>query len=197
MAMKAFKKVCCCYKQTLSFEESSHSPSEQLLAVTSFESLTKKESSLCRSMNLSITYDPSLCERNLTGSLRVDDGAQDIKQSPLLECFIIPSFGEDPPDNVAAKLKMSDKMASNFLKGVEKDFDIIQRLINKDGSKQLRKVKLMCHFAKKKVEEFIEEIGDAMKDLKLKPQKGCKYNTCTICTYMYMYNNCMHPDVDL
>ena len=100
--------------------------------------------------------------------------------NPKLECFIIPSFGEDLPGNVAVKLKMSDKMASEFLKGIEKDFDIIQQLIEDDDNKQLRVVQFMCHFSQKKVEEFKKAIGDAMKNIKLKrtpTQKGCKYNT--------------------
>ena len=36
----------------------------------------------------------------------------------------------------------------------------------------------MCHFAQKKVEEFKKAISEAMKVLKLKSQKGCKYNAC-------------------
>jgi hypothetical protein len=96
---------------------------------------------------------------------------------PALECFIIPSFGEGPPGDVAVKRKISDKMATKFLEGVGEDFDIIQELIKEDDTKQLLEVRLMYYFAQKKVEDFKKEIGDAMKSLKLEPaQKGCKYN---------------------
>ena len=91
--------------------------------------------------------------------------------SPELQCFIIPSFGKDPPDNVAVK-----KMAGDFLKGVGDDFDIIQHLIKSDGHKYIYQVDFMCHFAQKKVAVFKKAIGDAMKDLRLqRTQKGCKY----------------------
>jgi hypothetical protein len=99
------------------------------------------------------------------------DRTRDTKHSPpALECFVIPSFGKDPPRNVA------DKMASDFLEGVGEDFDIIQRLIKEDDTKQLHEVRLMCHFAQKKVREFKKAIEDAMKNIKLKhTHKGCKY----------------------
>ena len=187
MAVKALKKLCRCYNcgQTPSVEEEvlypSINPSKRVLsisAVTSFESSTESESSRCYSMNSSIGYDRSRNERNFTKSCGVDDGARDVKQSPELECFIIPSFGQDPPGNVAIKPKMSD----DFLEGVGEDFDIIQQLITEDGRKQLREVRLMCHFSQKKVEEFKKKIGDAMKSLKLKHEKrkGCKFNSSYI-----------------
>ena len=180
MAVNTLKKLCCCCccEQTLSLDEQalypSINPSEQLLSIstiTSFESSTESESSRCLSMNSFVGYDRSQYEHNFTISFREDEGAQGIKQSPPLECFIVPSFGQDPPDNVAVK-----KMAGDFLKGVGQDFDIIQQLIKEDGDKQLLEVRFMCHFAQKKVEEFKKAIGDAMKSLKLKrTQKGCKY----------------------
>lgn len=101
-----------------------------------------------------------------------------VAQSPELDCIIIPSFGEDPPGNVAIKLKMSGKMSSKFLEGVGEDLDIIQQLIIEDNTKHLREVRLMCHFAQKKVREFKKKIRETMKDLKQKrAQKGCKYST--------------------
>ena len=164
--------LCCC----------PHSSTPQLgdnELHLSIRTLTDSEPSRSHSMT---SFDRVQRDRIRTSSFRVDDRARDVKPSTPLECFIVPSFGEDPPDNVAVKLTMSDKMASKFLKGVEKDFDIIQKLIMEDDTKQLLEVRLMCHFAQKKVEEFKKAIGDAMKNLKLKhTQKGCKYNkyTCT------------------
>ena len=179
MAVKALKRLCyccCCCEQTVSLGEPSYSfinRSEILLACSS-QSLTDSEPSRSHSMT---SYDHSQRERSRTGSFREVDRARDIKPSPPLECFIIPSFGEDPPDNVAVKLKITDKMASDFLEGVGEDFDIIQKLIMEDDNKQLREVRLMCHFAQKTVKEFKKAIEDAMKNLKLKhTQKGCKYN---------------------
>ena len=157
-------------------------------------SWTDSEPSRSQSMHNMTSCDHSQHERYNT--YRVDKRVQDVKLSPpALKCFIIPSFGEDPPDNVAVKLKMSDKMASDFLKGVGEDFDIIQQLIKEDDNKQLYEVRLMCHFAQKKVKEFKKAIGDAMKSLKLKhTQKGCKYNKIYIHvrnrSYTY-YNMCL------
>ena len=176
MAVKALKRLCyCCCEQTVSLEEQSCSSinRSEILLTCSSQSLTDSEPS--RSHSMTSYYDHSQREHNHTNSFRVDDRARDIKPSPPLECFVIPSFGEDPPDNVAVKLTISDKMANKFLKGIEKDFDIIQQLIMEDDNKQLREVRLMCHFAQKTVKEFKKAIGDAMKNLKLKhTQKGCK-----------------------
>lgn len=66
--------------------------------------------------------------------------------NPKLECFIIPSFGKEPPTNVAVK-----KASSDFLKGVGDDLKIIQGLIGKDYQKELGNVTLMCHFVQEKV----------------------------------------------
>ena len=178
--MNTLKKLCCCCccEQARSPEEEtalypSINPSEQFLSIStivSFESSTESESSRCFSMCPSVGYDRSQYEHSFS-SLREDDGARDIKQSPPLECFIIPSFGKHPPGNVAVK-----KMAGDFLVGVRDDYKVIQDLIEKDDHKQLYKVDFMCHFAQKKVEVFKTAIGDAMKSLKLKrSQKGRKY----------------------
>ena len=93
--------------------------------------------------------------------------------NPKLECFIIPSFGKEPPTNVAVK-----KASSDFLKGVGDDLKIIQGLIGKDKEKELGNVQIMCHFEQVKLASFLRIIEDRMKDLKLKSadngQKGCK-----------------------
>ena len=171
MAVKALKSCCCCC-----CEQPSHPSNEIRLesVAGSLQSLTDSEHSLSHSLT---SYDHSQRKRIRTSSFRGDDRARDVKPSPLLECFVIPSFGEDPPKDVAVKLKVheSDKMASEFLKGVGEDFDIIQQLIKEDDNKQLYEVSFMCHFAQKKVEVFKKAISEAMKDLKLKPQKGCKH----------------------
>ena len=87
-----------------------------------------------------------------------------------LECFIIPSFGKDPPENVAVK-----KMAGDFLRGVGDDFKSIQNLVEKDNQKELVNVQLMCHFEQVKLADFIVNIEERMKDLKIKSTaKGCK-----------------------
>lgn len=88
---------------------------------------------------------------------------------PQLDCFIIPSYGKDPPDNVAVK-----KMAGDFLKGVGDDFEIIKQLIKNDSGKDLYDVEIMCHFAQKRPIEFTKTIESAMIDLKMK-RKGCKF----------------------
>ena len=91
-----------------------------------------------------------------------------------LECFIIPSFGKDPPINVAVKKESS----SDFLKGVGDDLEVIQDLIGRDKQKELGKVQLMCHFEQVKRAQFASTIEKRMKDLKLdsadNDQKGCK-----------------------
>ena len=93
--------------------------------------------------------------------------------NPKLECFIIPSFGKEPPTNVAVK-----KASSDFLKGVGDDMKIIQGLVGKDDEKDLGSVQIMCHFEQVKLASFTRIIEDRMKDLKLKSadngQKGCK-----------------------
>ena len=97
----------------------------------------------------------------------VTDGAT---CNPKLECFIIPSFGREPPINVARK-----KASSDFLKGVGDDMKVIQGLIEKDYQKDLVNVTIMCHFEQVKLASFMRTIEDRMKDLKLKSgDKGCK-----------------------
>ena len=169
--------LCCCSRS------STPQPSANESHHLSTSSLTDSESSRSQSMHNMTLHDVSQCERHHPLSFQ-GQRARDVEPSPpALECFIIPSFGEDPPDNVAVKLKITDKMANNFLEGVGKDFNIIQQLIKEDDTKQLLEVRLMCHFAQKKVKEFKKAIGDAMKCLKLKhTQKGCKYNK-----YLYLY----------
>ena len=97
-----------------------------------------------------------------------------VTSNPELECFIIPSFGKEPPTNVAVK-----KASSDFLKGVGDDLKIIQGLIEKDPQKGLVNVTIMCHFEQVKLASFTRIIEDRMKDLKLKSadkgQKGCEY----------------------
>ena len=183
MALKALKKVrccccCCTCKKTVSVDPSINS-SGPLLSLSS-ESVTDDELSHSGTVYDSRQHEYISLSRS-RDDLSIMDRTQDTKlhSPPELDCFIIPSFGEDPPSDVAVKLKLSGKMASKFLKGVEEDFDIIQQLIQEDDKKQLRGVRLMCHFAQKKVKEFKEEIRKAMEDLKLKTQKGCKCNTCT------------------
>ena len=193
MALKALKKVrfCCCYccctcKKTVSVEL--HPSINPLLSLT--ESLTDDKSSFSSSVPLSTSRQHECISPSRSrDDLSVMDRTRDTKlhSPPALECFIIPSFGEDPPSDVAVKLKLSGKMASKFLKGVGEDLDIIQQLIKEDENKQLYEVRFMCHFAQKKVEEFEKAISEAMKDLKVKTRKGCKYNACTlICMYLYM-----------
>ena len=97
----------------------------------------------------------------------VTDGAT---CNPKLECFIIPSFGREPPTNVARK-----KASSDFLKGVGDDMKVIQGFIEKDYQKDLVNVTIMCHFEQVKLASFTRIIEDRMKDLKLKSaDKGCK-----------------------
>lgn len=93
---------------------------------------------------------------------------QEHKRSHL-HCFIVPSFGKDPPDNVAVK-----KMAGDFLRGVGDDFEIIKQLIKNDSCKHLYDVEIMSYFAQKKPSDFTKIIEDAMIDLKMK-HKGCKF----------------------
>ena len=92
---------------------------------------------------------------------------------PKLDCFVIPSFGKDPPANVAPK-----KASNSFLEGVADDLTIIQQLIRKDDQKELGNVELMCHFKQVKLANFTKIIEDRMTDLKLNSadngQKGCK-----------------------
>ena len=190
MAVKFF--CCCCCEQTSSFEEFDTSVDEFDPSINPSEHKTilrypQSASLICYgSIKSPMNYDRSQGYEKVSlysswQDLSLDATRYNIQPSPpALECFIIPSFGEDPPGNVAVKLKMSDKMASKFLKGVGEDLDIIQKLIMEDDNKQLLEVRLMCHFAQKKVEEFKKAIGDAMKNIKLKrtsTQKGCKYNT--------------------
>ena len=108
--------------------------------------------------------------------------------SPQLQCFIIPSFGKDPPENVAVK-----KMAGDFLRGVRDDFKVIQELIQNDGHKYIYQVDFMCHFAQQKVKEFKEAIEDAMKNLRLRrTEEGRKHDilytpitgSIILCTYL-------------
>ena len=98
--------------------------------------------------------------------------------NPKLECFIIPSFGKEPPTNVAVK-----KTSNDFLKGVGDDLTIIQGWIRNDKQKNLGNVELLCHFKQQKLANFTRIIGDRMKDLRLNGanngEKGCKY------TYAY------------
>ena len=177
MARKALKFFCCCCRCVCCCK-----PRESALHQSIKHSGSRSYKSYkYESLPLHSDCDSSEHEGvSLSGSWQ--DLTVDATQPspPALECFIIPSFGEDPPGNVAVKLKMSDKMASKFLKGVGEDLDTIQQLIKEDDKKQLYEVRLMCHFAQKKVEEFKKAIGDAMKNIKLKrtpTQKGCKYNT--------------------
>ena len=101
-----------------------------------------------------------------------------------LECLIVPSFGKDPPINVAVKKESS----SDFLQGVGDDLKIIQRLIGRDIHKKLGEVQLMCHFEQVKRAQFANTIKERMQDLKLNyryDQKGCKWaiQSCiTLCT---------------
>ena len=93
--------------------------------------------------------------------------------TPKLECFVIPSFGKDPPTNVAVK-----KASNDFLGGVVNDLTTIQRLIGKDDQKELGNIELLCHFKQEKLANFTRIIEDRMKDLKLNGadigKKGCK-----------------------
>ena len=177
-AMSIIKKICCCCcKQTVSLEETT-CPSKQLLVQSGgsvyssgspVHSLTvslESYSSHCCSVTSSIGYERN---HNFSKSLRKADNGASCTNSLHLECFIIPSFGKDPPDNVAVK-----KMAGDFLRGVEDDFEIIQQLIKDDSQKRLFEVKFMCHFAQENVAKFKRRIKSALQELKME-QKGCKY----------------------
>lgn len=89
------------------------------------------------------------------------------ESKPNLECFIVPSYGSDPPSSVAIKKEVE----SDFLKGVGNDSKIIQGLIKEDTCKDLAQVEIICHFEQKKVAEFKNKIEDEMKRLKLRPGK--------------------------
>ena len=96
-----------------------------------------------------------------------------VEESPQLECIIVPSFGIDPPENVAVK-----KTAGDFLQGVGDDLINIQRLMREDENKELVNVQLMCHFERVKVATFLQIIKEIMQRLRLNGnnKKGCKLN---------------------
>ena len=121
-------------------------------------------------------YRPSLSKANLEQSTRLlskhDTEVPNELTKPELDCFIVPSYGSDPPSSVAVKKKVE----SNFLKGVGDDSHIIQELINEDSKTTLCYVQLMCHFQQMKVKAFMSKIEDKMKRLKMQhPKKGRKY----------------------
>ena len=96
------------------FRSSTPQPSVNELHHLSNSTLADSVPSRSHSMT-SHTYDHTCSQGECTRTNSFQDvRAQDIKPSPPLECFIIPSFGEDPPEDVAVKLKLSDKMASKF-----------------------------------------------------------------------------------
>ena len=196
--IKKMSLCCCCCKQTISYEnpaDHSINPSEHVLLVqpggneylsgtpASSSSISSQSyTSRYHSMASSIGYERCQYEHSVTRSCRGDDEAK-CTYSPPLKCFVIPSFGKDPPGNVALK-----KMAGDFLKGVREDFQTIQQLIKEDGYKQLLEVEFMCHFAQNKVATFKERIKDAMQTLNL-DRIGCKYMfeecTCNIVLMCY------------
>ena len=167
------KGVCCCFLSTEASDSdrlctsSDHSQYQSFIddviiaqpssLTASFESGTLSSSSAGHRYQLESRFSKS-CKIS-------DDG---VMVSPQLDCFIIPSFGKDTPDNVAVK-----KMAGDFLRGVGKDYDLIKQLIKQDECKHLYEVEFMCHFAQKEVVVFKKTIKDAMADLKMK-RKGCK-----------------------
>ena len=112
-----------------------------------------------------------------------------VENSPQLECVIVPSFGIDPPENVAVK-----KSAGDFLQGVGDDLNNIQRLMREDDNKELVNVQLMCHFERVKVATFLHRIEEIMQHLRLNEdnEKGCKFMYTLVhvhvhvqCMYMY------------
>ena len=184
--MSIIKKMCCCCcKQTLPETAcQSLNPSERDPLVRSEDcsmsdpmahSLTaslESRSSRCSS-NSSTGYERGQYKHGNTRSLRKSDNEATHTNGPQLECVIIPSFGKNPPDNVAVK-----KMTGDFLRGVEDDFEIIQQLIKDDSQKRLFEVKFMCHFAQENVAKFKRRIKSAMQELKMEHtgKKGCEYN---------------------
>ena len=165
--------LCCCSNSSTTqrreenqLQERKTSRSESRLSATfpapSSDSALEGRQSFARSQQAS--------QRSNEKYSVVTEGATG---SPKLECFIIPSFGKEPPTNVAVK-----KASSDFLRGVGDDLKIIQGLIGKDYQKELVNVTIMCHFEQVKLAIFTGIIEDRMKDLKLKSadngQKGCK-----------------------
>ena len=178
--METIRSVCCCSsrsRQTLLLEESDSGDLNFCVAGDRNRYCSMNDSSSdVRPSSLttcSLSSSSSVgghhqyqFESRFSKSCKISDNG--VTVTPQLDCFIIPSFGKDTPDNVAVK-----KMAGDFLKGVGDDFEIIKQLVKNDSCKHLYEVEFMCHFAQKKTADFTKTIEDAMKDLKMK-RKGCK-----------------------
>ena len=175
--METIRNVCCCCcssrsGQTLLLEESDSGNLNFCVSGdrNRYRSMNDSSSDVRPSCSLSSSsvggHHRYQFESRFSKSCKISDN--EVTITPQLDCFIIPSFGKDTPDNVAMK-----KMAGDFLKGVGDDFEIIKQLIKNDSCKHLYEVEFMCHFAQKEIADFTKTIEDAMKDLKMK-RKGCK-----------------------
>ena len=165
--------LCCCSKSSTTqrreenqLEERRQSRSESRLSAT----VPAPSSDGAQEGRKSLTRSQQASQRSNDRFSLVSEGAT---CNPKLECFVIPSFGKEPPTNVAVK-----KASSDFLRGVGDDLKIIQALIRKDYQKELGNVTLMCHFEQVRVANFTRIIEDRMTDLILRSadngQKGRK-----------------------
>lgn len=135
-----------------------HSESPQTTSLPPSLDPDYTSSTSCLSANL-----PAVMQHNSAACKVVNPGT-----IPKLECLIVPSFGSRPSCEVVEKKKC------DFLRGVGKDLEIIQNLIERDLQKDLVRVKLRCPFEQVEVVNCIKMIEEKMKDLKLRDKSNSR-----------------------